>query len=211
MDNTLTCYTSSELTDKIKGAMYDIARGFVYIGFLLAECDYFHTYLEWGYKSIYDYAQSELGFKKSSVNNFINVCKTFSANYNNVSVGYSLPFSSIMKDTYTQYNYSQLVEMLSMSDKQRLQVTPDMTIRQIRDLKKADSSDDSSRRLEVVASPLVSSDVDYIIPHSSDLRNLFNDIEAASFFNSDFDNKDLFDIVDYFFKSNNYVILKKVK
>lgn len=208
MDNTLTCYTSTELTDKIKGAMYDIARGFVYIGFLLAECDYYHTYLEWGYKSIYDYAQSELGFKKSSVNNFINVCKTFSANYS--SVGYSLPFSSVMKDTYTQYNYSQLVEMLSMSDNQRLQVTPDMTVRQIRDLKKADSSVDSSRRLEVVTSPQSFSDVDYLIPHSSDLRNLFSDIEAASLYNSDFENKDLFDIADYFFKSNNYVIFKKV-
>ena len=66
-----------ELTGKIKGSMYNIAKEFVYIGFLLAECDYFQYYRDWGYSSIHEYASHQLGFKKSSTYNFINVCKTF--------------------------------------------------------------------------------------------------------------------------------------
>ena len=58
-----------------------------------------------------------------------------------------------MKDTYATYNYSQLVEMLSMSDKQRSQVTPDMTIKQIRELKKVNTSVDDSRHLEDDSAP----------------------------------------------------------
>lgn len=123
-----------ELTNKIKGALYDIANSFVYIGFLLAECNDYKTYLDWGYNSIYDYAFAEFGFKKSSVNNFINVCKVFSSNFS--SCGEPLPYSMILKDSYQDFKYSQLVEMLSMSDKQRLQVSSDMTVKEIREIKK---------------------------------------------------------------------------
>lgn len=66
-----------ELTNKIKGSMYNVAKEFVYIGFLLAECDYFETYKEWGYSSIHEYASDRLGLKKSSTYNFINVCKAY--------------------------------------------------------------------------------------------------------------------------------------
>ncbi len=121
-----------ELTNKIKGSMYNIAKEFVYIGFLLAECDYYETYKEWGYSSIHEYASNQLGFKKSSTYNFINVCKAF------CNPTEALPFSYFMKDPYTNFNYSQLVEMLSMNEKQRSQVTPDMTVNQIREVKKND-------------------------------------------------------------------------
>lgn len=129
-----------ELTSKIKGSMYNVAKEFVYIGFLLAECDYYETYKEWGYSSIHEYASDQLGFKKSSTYNFINVCKVF------CNPTEALPFSYFMKDPYSNFNYSQLVEMLSMNDKQRSQVTPDMSVKQIREVKKLDDS----RRLESV-------------------------------------------------------------
>ncbi len=118
-----------ELTNKIKGSMYKVAKEFVYIGFLLAECDYYETYKEWGYSSIHEYASDQLGFKKSSTYNFINVCKAF------CNPTETLPFSYFVKDSYTNFNYSQLVEMLSMNDKQRSQVTSDMTVKQIREVK----------------------------------------------------------------------------
>ena len=130
-----------ELTNKIKGALYDIANSFVYIGFLLCEANSLGSFKEWGYFSIYEYASSELGFKKSSVNNFMNICRTFSSNFS--SCGEALPYSMILKDDYRNFNYSQLVEMLSMDDKKRSQVTPDMTVKQIRLLKKSDDVDSS--------------------------------------------------------------------
>ena len=41
-----------------------------------------------------------------------------------------------LDDKYKQYSYSQLREMLSMSEENRKQVNPDMSIEQIRELKK---------------------------------------------------------------------------
>lgn len=125
-----------KLTNKIRGALYDIAHSFVYIGFLLAECESCETYKEWGYSSIHEYAFDQFGFKKSSTYNFINVCKAFSSN-SSTDKKCSLPFSMNMKDNYKDFNYSQLVEMLSMNDKQRSQVTPDMTVKQIREVKRS--------------------------------------------------------------------------
>lgn len=115
-----------KLTNKIKGVLYDIAHSFVYIGLLLSELSYSEDYLLWGYDSIYDYAYQQLGFKKSSVNNFINVCRVFSVD------GHSM----YLRDKYEDFNYSQLTEMLSLSDKNRELVTPDMSVREIRALKK---------------------------------------------------------------------------
>lgn len=132
IDNHDVSSECSKLTNKIKGAMYDIANSFVYIGFLLAEADEFKTYLDGGYSSIYEYASVELGFKKSSVNNFINVCKTFCLSDSKCGLLYSMN----LKDDYKSFNYSQLVEMLSMNDVQRSSVSSDMTIKQLRAFKK---------------------------------------------------------------------------
>lgn len=41
-----------------------------------------------------------------------------------------------LDDKYKQYSYSQLREMLPMSEEKRKQVKPDMTIEQIREIKK---------------------------------------------------------------------------
>ena len=200
-----------ELTNKIKDALYQVARNFVYIGFLLAECNDHQTYKKWGYDSIYEYAFDQFNFKKSSVNNFINVCKTF-CNHSHYS-----SYSMVMKDGYVNFNYSQLVEMLSMSEKQRSQVTPDMTVKQIREFKKVETVVDVesvveeptiSRRLEEASAPVLS-DVDYFVPHPTDLRILFDDIESAFLFNEAYEGMDLYDIVLEFFKQKGYIILQK--
>lgn len=207
-----------KFTNKIKSAFYNIAREFVYIGFLLAECDYYETYKEWGYSSIHEYASDRLGLKKSSTYNFINVCKAFTEPTE------CMPCSYFMKDKYENFNYSQLVEMLSMNDKQRSQVTPDMTVKQIREVKKAADVTDDSRRLEnsqaeapvpeVLEEPepeLVSyPGYDLLISLKSDLHALFKSIEEAYLDidkNIDFD---LFDMVFGYLKSNDYIICKKV-
>ena len=61
------------VTEKIKKAMYDAARQFVYIGFLLWEVQEYGYYGEKGYADVYEYAEAELGFKRSSTKNFIDI------------------------------------------------------------------------------------------------------------------------------------------
>lgn len=124
------------VTQKIKRAMYDAAKQFVYIGFLLWEVQEYGYYKEHGYQNVYEYAEMELNFKRTSTKNFINVATTFGNKYydsNTTSCSY-LPTMSL-KPEYENFNYSQLTEMLAMSPTQRKKVTPDMTVKQIRQMK----------------------------------------------------------------------------
>ncbi len=127
------------VTEKIKKAMYDAARTFVYIGLLLYEVQTYRYYEEKGYQNVYEYAEVELGFKRSSTKNLIAINTTFGTDRNGLHTMYLLP-------EYKDFKYSQLCEMLSMSAAKREAVTPDMTVKEIRSLKKQpESPPDSSK------------------------------------------------------------------
>jgi hypothetical protein len=125
------------VTEKIKKAMYDVARQFVYIGFLLWEVKEYEYHTELGYDSVYSYAESELGFKRTSVKNFIAICETFCNKGRDTLTGksYFSEHNMSIDPNYEKFNYSQLTEMLSMSVPQRQLVTPDMSVKEIRSIK----------------------------------------------------------------------------
>ena len=114
------------VTQKIKNAMEETAKQFVYIGFLLWEVKEYKYYYENGYDSVYAYAEAELGFKRSSTKNFIAICETFCRR----SGQFRETPTMFLADNWNQFKYSQLTEMLSMSAEKRKQATPDMTIKQ---------------------------------------------------------------------------------
>lgn len=123
------------VTEKIKKAMYDAAKEFVYIGFLLKEVRDYKYYEEGSYGSVYDYAEFELGFKRSSTKNFIAIAETFGMQeytYHGITTKTQ---SMSLQPEYEKFNYSQLVEMLAMSNTQRAQATPDMTVKELRHMK----------------------------------------------------------------------------
>ena len=120
------------VTQKIKNAMEETAKQFVYIGFLLWEVKEYKYYYENGYESVYAYAEAELGFKRSSTKNFIAICETFCRR----SGQFRETPTMFLADNWNQFKYSQLTEMLSMSAEKRKQATPDMTIKQLRELKR---------------------------------------------------------------------------
>ena len=76
-------------------------------------------------KDIFELAQQEFNLCKTTVKNVIGVATRF---------GYL--FTSI-KEEFKEYNYSQLVEMLPLSDEQIKLVSPEMTQQEIRALKKS--------------------------------------------------------------------------
>lgn len=132
------------VTEKIKRAMFDVCKSYLYIGFLLDEAQRLEYYREKGYASIYEYAAVELNFKKSSVKNFIAVFNEFAL----VQSGLK---TMSLKCEYEKFGYSQLCEMLSLSDAQRKQVNPTNTVREIRQLKKiGQTSGHKSATSEVV-------------------------------------------------------------
>ena len=125
-------------THDIKCYMYEASKSFVSIGFLLHEVDIYRYYTLKGYKNVYEYASSELGFKKSSTNNFLNICRKFC---DNTATGWHI------LSKYERFKYSQLVEMLSMNDKQLALVTPETTVKEMRDLKHSDDSFQTSGKV----------------------------------------------------------------
>ena len=99
------------VTEKIKRAMYDVARQFVYIGFLLYEVQEYRYYLEKGYESVYEYAETELGFKRSSTKNFIAINYEFGCRNGRETGGIAHQRTISLQSQYEQFNYSQLCEM----------------------------------------------------------------------------------------------------
>lgn len=125
------------VTQKIKKAMYDAAKEFVYIGFLLWEVKEYEYYYEGDYESVYEYAEAELDFKRSSTKNFIAIAETFGT----IKKGCDTTHTMSLQKEYSDYNYSQLTEMLAMSPAQREKANPSMTVRDLRSLKQKDKKE----------------------------------------------------------------------
>lgn len=127
---------SNGVTEKIKRAMYESAKQFVYIGFLLREVKEYRYYEEGSYQDVYAYAEHELGFKRSSKKNFIAIAENFGVNEYTYGGQLHREQTMHLQPKYEKFNYSQLVELLAMSERQRQLAKPDMTVKQLRELKK---------------------------------------------------------------------------
>lgn len=112
--------------------MSDIRRCFIRLGFHLYEFERLKYYEDFGYSSIAEFAEKNLGLSKSQVSIYKNIYLEFGDND-----GHSAVPKMYLADQYKEYSYSQLREMLPMNKNQRKQVKPDMTIEQIRAIKKS--------------------------------------------------------------------------
>lgn len=111
--------------DIIKDESVKIQKSFVKIGWYLKHIRDNEFYKEDGYDNIWECAADQLGYSQSTASRFINICEKFSKNHN----------SPELDDKYTGFDKSQMIEMLPMSPEQMEKVTPDMTVKQIRDIK----------------------------------------------------------------------------
>lgn len=129
--------------DKIRKEVERAADNWLHIAYYVYELNYFGYYKK-HFDNIVDCCQANFGFKKSTTYNFINIVEQFADNVGMVKskpklqyVGFNDFFNAVR-----QWSYSQLVAMLSLSDKQREQATPEMSAREIKRLKT------DSKRLE---------------------------------------------------------------
>ena len=130
--------------EKIKNAINGIAEYWFQIAYYVYEMDHFHYYLN-HYDNIVDCCKAEFGFKKSTTYNFIKIVKDSACSY---YVRYQDFIASVKG-----WSYSQLVSMLSLSDKEREKATPDMSAREIKRLKT------NSKRLESSEPETVSAEI----------------------------------------------------
>lgn len=111
-----------------------IEKSFFKIGFRLNEAKE-HRYFEvLGYEDIYELAESQFGFKKTTTKNLMEVNMTYSTG------AYGQPTME-MDERFKGFSQTQLVEMLPMQAFNREHVPPTFTARDIRDYKKITAVD----------------------------------------------------------------------
>lgn len=79
-----------------------------------------------GYDNVYDMLKEYFGYDKSTVSRYIGVAQRFGESFNHIN------------KRFAEYSYSQLVEMLPLSDNLIAKCTPTMSCADIRSLKKQD-------------------------------------------------------------------------
>lgn len=123
-------YLYSDLTD--------IRKYYIRLGFHLEEFSRFEYYSDFGFLTLEEFCDKNLGLDKSAVSRCINVYRAFNASNTVVfengikSKGAAIELDKQWKD----YSYTQLCEMLPLTPEQRKDISPDMSVKQIREYKK---------------------------------------------------------------------------
>lgn len=118
-----------ELTGEIKRTMRRSAKDAVQLGYMLRRVMENKLYV-CDYTDFDSYLQKELQMDYTLASRFMAINKKFSFLGNSMDIDVK----------YEQYSQGLLIEMLSMTPEQEANVTPDMTVRQAREIKKKDRS-----------------------------------------------------------------------
>lgn len=130
--------TYEEAKASISGSIKSMARSFVAVGFYLKHIRDHEFYLEDGYQDIWEFAKETYGMSRSTASRWMAINDRFSVGGN----------SPNLADGYAVFGKSQLQEMLSLPEDKLQDVTPDMTAREIRELKEpADQKPDEEEQL----------------------------------------------------------------
>lgn len=128
MENVTNWYDAvpyADIKNIIRDRVTAMAREYIGIGFFLRKVRDNEMYLEDGYKDVHDFAMNEFGMSKSTVNHCIRINEQFSIDGNSPGID----------ERYKDFSKSQLQEMLYIPVDKREDVTPDMTVKEIRSMK----------------------------------------------------------------------------
>lgn len=116
------------ISDAIRNNINEAAHSFVSTGYYLKQVRNDNLFLELGYKDVWEYASVEFGISKSNACRFMKINDKFSIEGN----------STTLLEQYNNFSYSKLQEMLTLDEEQLNNITDDMTVKQIREIKKPD-------------------------------------------------------------------------
>lgn len=129
MENVGTWYEEisyGELKRFISANLSSVAREFVALGYYLKDIRDRELYREDGYESIWEFAEDQYGIGRSTCSRWMAINDRFSEGGN----------SPALAKEYRDYGKSQLQEMLYLEDAQMEQVTPEMTVKEIREIRR---------------------------------------------------------------------------
>lgn len=101
-------------------------ESFLKIGYCLKKIRDSGMYREEGYDSIYGFAQDKFDLARSTTARFIAICEKFTVNGN----------SDIPEERFRGFSMSQYFEMLPMDPEDWDRITPEMNVREIKQVKK---------------------------------------------------------------------------
>lgn len=120
--------------------LQDAGKSFFKVCFRLYEAKNCNYPIALGYSDIYELAESEFGFKRSTTASYIAICHRFMYGQMFVAEGW--------KD----YSFSQLVEMLPIKYINKAALPPTCTVKQIREWKQAQKALNNSDNVSVQTS-----------------------------------------------------------
>ena len=113
-------------------------KNFIAAGYYMKYIRDNELFREDGYESIWEFAEDNYGIKKSTASRWMAMNDKFSQDGN----------SPILAEEFRGFEKSQLQEMLYLDDKQIEAVTPDMTVKEIRKVRKPEDPKKEERELE---------------------------------------------------------------
>lgn len=116
----------SETKDIIREKLQNMSRDFVAIGYYLKWIRDNELYKQDGYSSIWEFAEDNYGIKRTTASRWMAMNDKFSDGGN----------TPILAKEFRMFGKSQLQEMLYLDDKQMEEVSPDMTVQEIREVRK---------------------------------------------------------------------------
>lgn len=118
--------TYQEAKDILREKLDYMKKNFIAAGYYMKYIRDHGLFREDGYESIWEFAEDNYGIKKSTASRWMSMNDKFSQGGN----------SPILAEEFRDFEKSQLQEMLYLDDKQIESVTPDMTVKEIREVRK---------------------------------------------------------------------------
>ena len=118
--------TYQEAKNILREKMDVMKKNFIAAGYYMKYIRDNELYREDGYGSIWEFAEDNYGIRKSTASRWMAMNDKFSQGGN----------SPNLADEFKGFEKSQLQEMLYLDDKQIEEVTPDMTVKEIREVRK---------------------------------------------------------------------------
>ncbi len=118
--------TYQEAKDILREKLDYMKKNFIAAGYYMKYIRDHGLFREDGYESIWEFAEDNYGIKKSTASRWMAMNDKFSQGGN----------SPILAEEFRSFEKSQLQEMLYLDGKQMETVTPDMTVKEIREVRK---------------------------------------------------------------------------
>lgn len=141
MDELSRWYESlnyEEAKNILREKLDNMKMNFIAAGYYMKYIRDRELFREDGYESIWEFAEDNYGIKKSTASRWMAMNDKFSKGGN----------SPVLAEEFRGFEKSQLQEMLYLDDRQIETVTPDMTVKEIREVRKPEEPKKEERELE---------------------------------------------------------------